>query len=94
MTQDIVIRIRRRYLIGAAAAALLLVITLGFSLPLFAQKVQEEYKDKFKLAGPTGDVSVAASADGRYVFVVGSEGVLVSDDHGKTGTWVQTVRMK
>jgi hypothetical protein len=36
----------------------------------------------------------AVSADGRYVYIVGPEGVMVSDDFGKTGTWVQTARLK
>jgi hypothetical protein len=28
------------------------------------------------------------------VSVAGPQGVMVSDDHGKTGSWVQTVRLK
>ena len=94
MKQEIVIRIQRRHLIAAAAVALVAAVMTLCQLPLFAQKVQEAYKDKFKLAGPTGNVTVATSADGRYVFVAGPEGIIVSDDHGKTGTWVQTVMMK
>ena len=64
MKQEIVIRIQRRHLIAAAAVALVAVIMTLCQLPLFAQKVQEAYKDKFKLAGPTGNVTVATSADG------------------------------
>lgn len=78
------------------------IVTIGVLLaglvllarPLWAQKVQESYKDKFSIAGDTGGVAIAISGDGKYVYVAGPNGVIVSTDFGKTGTWVQTVRMK
>ena len=59
-----------------------------------AQKAQESFKDKFAIAEESGGVAVAASADGKYVYVVGPRGIMVSEDYGKTGSWVQTVRLK
>jgi hypothetical protein len=82
---------------SGAVAILLLVVALAFLfLPgeARAQKAQETYKDKFDIADEADGVSVAASADGKHVYVVGPLGILVSEDFGKTGTWVQTVRMK
>jgi len=37
----------------------------------------------------TGDnaVSVACSADGQYVYIVGTKAVLVSNDHGRRDSW-------
>jgi photosystem II stability/assembly factor-like uncharacterized protein len=82
---------------GAVAIMVLLVLALAFMvLPgeAQAQKAQESYKDKFSIADETAGVAVAASADGKHVYVVGPAGILVSEDFGKTGTWVQTVRLK
>ena len=78
--------------IGLVGLAMALAAVLAS--PLRAQKAQEEYKDKFGIADVEGGVSIAASADGKYVFVAGRKGVMVSDDYGKTGSWVQTVRLK
>ena len=38
-----------------------------------------------------GGVSVACSADGKHVFVAGNEGVIISDDYGRVGSWQKTV---
>ena len=82
-------RFSRILLAGALLGAILL-----FAVPLRAQKTQEQYRDKFKVAYDQGGIGVAASADGQYVYVAGKWGVIVSDDFGKTGSWTQTVRMK
>ncbi len=77
--------------------ALLVTFALGLLvLPgrLEAQKTQENFRDKFKIASETGGVGIATSADGKFVYVVGPEGILTSDDFGKTGSWTQTARMK
>jgi len=84
----------RRHLYVAALAGISLGTFLFFSTPARAQKVQERYDDAFKIADDLGSVSITTSSDGKYVFVAGKKGILVSDDHGKTGSWVQTVRMK
>ena len=39
-----------------------------------------------------GGVGVACSADGKYVYVAGNEGVIVSDDHGRVGSWQKSVK--
>jgi hypothetical protein len=90
----IVIRIRRRDLVvvgvGLAFAFALLVLP-GRAL---AQKAQQAYKDAFSIAEETGGIALATSSDGQYVYFAGPRGVMVSEDHGKTGSWVQTVRVK
>ena len=39
-----------------------------------------------------GGVGVACSADGKYVFVSGNEGVMRSEDYGRVGTWSKTIK--
>ena len=76
---------------------MILVLAVAFvAAPsaLHAQKVQEKYSEKFNIADPNAGVSVATSADGKYVYVAGPHGVIVSENFGKTGSWVQTVRLK
>ena len=84
----------RRGLWWAGLIALALLSLAQASRPLWAQKVQESFGDRFELAEKQSGVAVAISADGHYVVVAGPKGVIVSDDYGKTGTWVQTVRFK
>jgi hypothetical protein len=90
----IVIRLGRRTLVVAAVILVLAVAFVAAPSALQAQKVQEKYSEKFNIADPNAGVSVAASADGKYVYVAGPHGVIVSDDFGKTGSWMQTVRLK
>jgi len=90
----IVIRLGRRSLIVVATAVVVVAALFGFPRSLQAQKVQETFKEKLNIAASAGGVAVAASADGKFVYVAGPEGVIVSDDFGKTGTWVQTARLK
>jgi photosystem II stability/assembly factor-like uncharacterized protein len=90
----IVIRIGRRALVYSALGLALLLAVLFVPSVIEAQKVQESYGEKFSLTESASGVGIATSADGKFVYVVGTRGVLVSDDHGKTGSWVQTVRMK
>ena len=90
----VTIRIDGRLLL---AACLALLVLAGFAaLPdgPSAQKSQEDYGDKFNIADSQGGVAMAASSDGKYVFVAGPQGVLVSDDFGRTGSWSQTVKLK
>lgn len=94
MRDDVVFQITRRQLRWSVLLVAAAAITFFIATPLRAQKIQERYDDTFKIAEEVGGVSIATSSDGRYVFVAGHKGILVSDDHGKTGTWVQTVRMK
>jgi hypothetical protein len=88
------IRIGRRTLI---ILSLILTLFLAFLiLPdrIQAQKAQESYKDKFKIASENGGVGIAVSSDGKFVYAIGPAGILVSDDFGKTGSWVQTAILK
>ena len=84
---------RRELLVGAVLIAFGLMFVL---MPTRAvgQDVQKSFKEKFNIADNTGGIGLATSADGKYVYVAGPQGVLVSDDFGKTGSWVQTVRLK
>ena len=85
---------RRVFLLAAAIVVLSTAVVVLFPGLVVAQKVQEDYKDKFNIAEGSGGVAIAVSQDGKYVYVAGPQGVIVSDDFGKTGTWVQTVRLK
>jgi len=88
------IRIGRGALLTMALA---LTVALALALlpqAVMAQKSQESFKEKFNIASESGGVGISSSADGKYVYVVGPAGILVSDDYGKTGSWVQTIRLK
>ena len=73
------------------AAAVTAVVILGAQAllggSLYAQKTQADFKEKLHWASDTGETAVACSADGKYVYVAGGEGILVSDNFGKTGSW-------
>jgi hypothetical protein len=88
------IRLGRRTLAVIALAATFAVAALFLPGRAVAQKVQENYKDKLAIAAEDGGIAVATSGDGKYVYVVGPAGVIVSDNFGKTGSWSQTVRLK
>jgi hypothetical protein len=96
MNRDAIVEIRigRRGLVVLSIALTLMLCLLMLPTRLQAQKTQESFKDKFKVASETGGVAVAVSADGKFVYVVGPGGILVSDDFGKTGSWVQTAVLK
>jgi hypothetical protein len=88
------IRIGRSGLLLLAVATTLLLALLVVPHGAQAQKSQETFKDKFKVASDTGGIAVAVSSDGKYVYVAGPGGILVSDDFGKTGSWVETAQLK
>ncbi len=94
MSDRAIVQVTLRSLWMTVAAGLLLVLLALLAQPLWAQKVQESFRDKFSIAEEAGGVAIATSSDGKYVYVAGRDGVIVSNDYGKTGTWVQTVRMK
>ncbi len=88
----------QRWVVAVAVTAAVILgaqALLGGSL--YAQKAQADFKDKLRWAASdtdTGDASVACSADGKYVFVAGGEGILVSDNFGKTGSWTLVLKGK
>jgi len=88
------IRIGRGAVIMMALLFALVLALLVLPEKLLAQKSQEGFKEKFNIASENGGVGITASSDGKYVYVVGPAGVLVSDDYGKTGSWVETVMLK
>jgi len=88
------IRIDRKRLLILALLVTLLLVLLLWPGRIQAQKTQETFKDKFKVASETGGIAIAASADGKYVFVAAPGGILVSDDFGKTGSWVETAQLR
>jgi len=90
----IVIRVSRRGLVAAGVGVVFAIALLVLPGRVLAQKVQQNYKESFDIAEETGGIALAASADGQYVYLAGPEGLMVSEDHGRTGTWVQTVRLK
>jgi hypothetical protein len=92
--REIVLRIPRKAGIVAIALACIGAALLSAVPASRAQKSQESYEKKFDITEETAGVSIATSADGQYVYVVGPKGIMISEDHGRTGTWVQTVRLK
>ena len=91
--KDVVFRLTRRDLQWSLLVlAVLLALFVGQQSS--AQKAQDDYGDKFKISSETGNVAITTSADGKYVYVAGDKGVLVSDDHGTTGSWTQTLKLK
>ncbi len=92
-SDDVVLKVSRRDLRLLLLVAVTTLIIFG-GQQLSAQKLQDDYSDKFKVATEDGGIAIATSADGKYVYLVGKKGLVVSDDHGKTGSWVQTLRLK
>jgi hypothetical protein len=88
------IRLGRRTLVAVALTATIALAALFLPGKAAAQKVQENFKDKLSIAAEDGGIAVATSGDGKYVYVVGPAGVIVSDNFGQTGSWKQTVRLK
>jgi hypothetical protein len=88
------IRIGRGAVVMMALCLALVFALLMLPGSLLAQKSQESFKEKFDIANENGGLGITASSDGKYVYVVGPAGILVSDDYGKTGSWVETVRLK
>jgi hypothetical protein len=86
--------IRRWFFAVAVTAAVILSAQAFFGSGLYAQKAQADFKDKLRWASETGDAAVACSADGKYVYVAGGEGILVSDNFGKTGSWTLVLKGK
>ncbi len=90
---DVIVSLTRRDL--RWILLIVAVIVVWIAVPqLSAQKIQDEYSDTFKIATDDGGIAIATSSDGKYVYLVGKKGLIVSDEHGKTGTWVQTLRLK
>jgi len=85
-----------RWLFAVAVTAVVILgaqALLGGSL--YAQKTQAEFKEKLHWASDEGgSTSIACSADGKYVYVGGGEGILVSDNFGKTGSWTLVLKGK
>jgi hypothetical protein len=86
--------IHRWFFAVAAAAAVILGAQALLGTGLYAQKAQTDFKEKLRWASEDGDAAVACSADGKYVYVAGGEGVLVSDNFGKTGSWSLVLKGK
>ena len=78
----------------AVAAAVILGGQVLVGGGLYAQKVQTDFKEKLRWASETGDSAIACSADGKYVYVAGAEGILVSDNFGQTGSWSLVLKGK
>ena len=74
MTDRVIVQLTVRRLWMTVTLGLLVVVLVLLARPLWAQKAQESFKDKFKIAGDTAGISVAVSADGKFVYVVGPGG--------------------
>ena len=94
MRDEALFTLTRKGLFRALLFVIVLCLVFFFAQDLAAQKIQDTYSDKFKVATEDGGIAITTSADGRYVFIAGKRGMLVSDDYGKTGSWTQTLRLK
>ena len=96
MERDAIVTIRlgRREILVSFSIILTAVFFVAMSTRTEGQEVQKNFKEKFNITDSNGGIGVAASADGKFVYVAGPQGIVVSDDFGKTGSWVQTVRLK
>ncbi len=86
-----------RHLVLAIVVLAAVVVLAQWLLPggaTYAQKAQQGFGDRLRWGTPTGGVAIACSADGKHVYVAGPEGVLVSEDFGKTGTWTLVLKGK
>lgn len=90
----VMIRVGRRGVLVTASLVLVAAFVVLVSTRTEGQEVQKNFKEKFNIADDSGGIGVAVSTDGKHVVVAGPQGVLVSDDFGKTGSWVQKVRLK
>ena len=74
--------------------ALLLVALAGLWLdagPSQAQRPQTPTQTDIRW-GDKGEIAVSCSHDGRYVYVAGPNGILVSNDFGRPGSWTLAVK--
>ena len=94
MREEIVIRLNRRWIFTGIAVVIVGVGTLLVSESLRAQDTQDRYGEKFDIMEASGHLGITSSSDGQYVYVLGENGVLVSNDFGKTGSWSQTIKLK
>ena len=92
--QDARWSIVRWFLAVAVAAAVILGAQALVGGSLYAQKAQTDFKEKLRWASETGATAIACSADGKYVYVGGAEGVLVSDNFGQVGSWTLVLKGK
>ena len=90
----VTIRLGRREILVTVSGLLLAALFVVIAPRTHGQEVQKNFREKFNIADNTGGIGLACSADGKYVFVAGPQGIVVSDDFGKTGSWVETVRLK
>ena len=90
----VTIRLGRREVLVAVSLLVFVLILVLTPSRTEGQDAQKSFKEKFNIADNTGGIGVATSTDGKFVYVAGPQGVLVSDDFGKTGSWVQTVKLK
>src|SRR5207247_9439840 len=79
MIDRVIVQVTLRRLWMTVSLGLLVVVLVLLARPLWAQKTQESFRDKFNIAEEAGGVAIATSGDGKYVYVAGRNGVIVSD---------------
>ncbi len=88
----------RRNRLLAAAVLVLAVLSLAVVLlgggEARAQKSQSGFKDKLRWGTEYGGVAITCSDNGKYVYVAGPSGGLVSDNYGRTGSWQLVLKGK
>ena len=94
MREEIVIRVSRRWILTAMAMMIGGIGTLLVSESLRAQDRQDKYSEKFDIMEKSGQLAITCSESGQYVFAIGENGIVVSNDYGQTGSWAQTIKLK
>ena len=72
-------------------AICLVVLTVTVVVPAIEPVAYADGMGKLNYS-KDGGVGVACSADGKYIVVAGNEGVIVSDDFGRVGSWQKTIK--
>ena len=73
------------------AACLLALVLRDVRAPDILPAAHASGMGKINYAKDHG-VGIACSADGKYVYVAGTEGVAISDDYGRLGSWEKTIK--
>lgn len=72
-------------LLAVVAILLAVLVVQNIRRPILPVAEAQRPLEKIEFTEQQGNV--ACSADGQYVYVVGSRSILVSNDHGRRGSW-------
>ncbi|MFC2172518.1 hypothetical protein ACFLU6_07790 [Acidobacteriota bacterium] len=83
----------RRILKFSVLAILMLILFIVSVVPLFQGTARAEGdNDYVNFTSKKGFTHIACSSDGKYVYVVGDEGIVRSENYGRKGSWEKVLR--